>query len=150
MRLGVHHVLDFLNQMNWLGNVFLSDGRVSMWSFHVQTPDPTPQLVSVRPEIVGSIGPELSLGAHLVFRDGVFGRVAFRARTVGESEHLAASWSELAPAELGGRLALPNGRWSISARRLYEVLLTPDGESHEGGSRGPEIRLRRDPPAKGR
>ena len=139
--LGLHHVLDFINQMNWLGSVSLPDGRHSMWDWnflHGGQPDPDPRIVSVRPQIFETAESKAQLRASVVFRDGVFGGIVF-PMPAALVKTLTPAWSKLQPTQRGDRLLLsPPSGWIIAdAKDLYQELLAPDGQKIPGGTRGP-------------
>jgi len=138
MLLSFDHVLDFLNQMDWLVDQpeIVSEApsfKASYWRLREQiagaSSGPEPRLVSVRP-IVGEDGdPEpCRYGAGVAFSDGVFGRVAmgnpFREASV-ENDHL---WNGLTASSDGLRIVLPGSDICVPVASMYKVCLSGSSE----------------------
>lgn len=138
MLLSFNHVLDFLNQMDWLDdrpNIVSKSPSLkgSFWRLQERTAGtsggPQPRLVSVRPFVGEDGDPEpCRYGAGIAFSDGVFGRLAmgipFRQASV-ENDRL---WNGLTASGDGLSIVLPGSDIRAPIASMYEVCLSGSGK----------------------
>jgi hypothetical protein len=134
MQLSFDHVLDFLNQMDWLVDQpqvigESPDIKFNYWRIDGQAVlsrgNPQPRLVSVRP-IVGEDGePEIfRYGASVAFSDGVFGRLAMGI-PFGEASALNDRlWNRLTVGSDGYTLTLPGTDIRCPSASIHEACLS--------------------------
>lgn len=117
MQLNFDHVLDFLNQMDWLVDQPMVIGespevKVNCWRFDKKairaSVNPHPRLVSVRPIVGEDDEPEVfRYGASVAFSDGIFGRIAMGIPFGGASASNDGLWNGLTVGCDGYALILP-------------------------------------------
>lgn len=134
MLLSFDHVLDFLNQMDWLVDQpdIVSEApllKTNFWQLRERiagAPDVSqPRLVSVRP-IVGEDGdPEFfRYGAGVAFSDGVFGRLAMGNPFHEASDENDRLWNRLTASRDGLSIVLPGSDICVPAVSMYETCLS--------------------------
>ena len=134
MQLSFNHVLDFLNQMDWLVDQpqIVSTSpmvKLNFWRLNDQVVrahgDSRPRLVSVRPIVGEEDDPPLfRYGVSVAFSDGVFGRIA-----MGNSFHEASAWNDrlwdgLTADSDGYSLILPGTEICLPSASLYKRCLS--------------------------
>ena len=131
MQVRLRHVLDFLNQMDWLTadpvHIFDQPGppRTSRWDILREKPQEgvPPPLVSIRPLLTPDAeDPRYRYGASIAFEDGVFGRIPM-GPLGGGSPQLDALWQKMKMDD-DGNLKVP-GADAVPAGELYGLCLKP-------------------------
>lgn len=120
MQLRVGHVLDFLNQMGWIGSnrPIATGNRVIMWSpppEEVTPSEQAPSIVSVRPLIYEPEQFQYRYCASVVFGDGFFVKVPFELHD--GTEMTDKRWRSMRT-DSNGDLSVPP-EVIVSARQLY-------------------------------
>lgn len=127
------HVLDFLNQMGWLGGIsvrpFSEEAQYSdAWLFLgelTRTRGPEPKLVSARPVLISDDPDNLRHLVTVVFEDGVCGSVRCNVTTNQgaelSEEEIDRYWTKIKINDEGG-LDMP-GADSIAAADIYRIVL---------------------------
>ena len=134
MQLSFNHVLDFLNQMDWLVDrpqvVSTSPiAKLNYWQLNDQIVpahgDPQPRLVSVRPFVGEDDDPPLfRYGVSVAFSDGVFGRIAMGYLFHEASAKNDRLWDGLTVGNDGYSLILPGTEICRPSASLYKTCLS--------------------------
>ena len=134
MQLSFDHVLDFLNQMDWLVGQPQVIGespevKVNFWRIDEKTvpadESSPPRLVSVRPIVGEDSEPEvLRYGASVAFSDGVFGRFAMGIPFSEASALNDRLWRGLTVGSGGYTLVLPGTEICEPSTSIYEACLS--------------------------
>ncbi|MDD9998164.1 MAG: hypothetical protein OXQ89_10510 [Rhodospirillaceae bacterium] len=141
MQLRVGHVLDFLNQMGWVGGdaPVLIGERCILWLPFREEMSPSeqaPPLVSVRPLIYEADEFQYRYCASIVFDDGCFANVFFSVDdSMVVNDRL---WREIRIDNDGNLFVPPCTR--IEAQELYELYFGP--RSSGPGTYSPAFRIR--------
>ena len=144
MVLSFDHVLDFLNQMDWLDDrpQTVSDApshKANYWRLRKRiagtSNGPPPRLVSVRPIVGEDSDPELfRYRASVAFSDGVFGRLAmgipFREASA-ENDRL---WNGLTASRDGLSIVLPGSGICEPSASIYETCLLGSSKVERPGT----------------
>ena len=153
MTLGMHHVLDFLNQMGFMSTMpgFLDDGATAGWTvFPGMEKDfanmPTPKLVSLRTSFAreqenGSTWHVISV----VFENGVFVNVPVDYAPNGHPLRERIEWINETRIDEDGNVRFPNGDIKdrdALYREAVDTLLKKEPKSEGIGIPGPAFRFR--------